>query len=175
MDAPEDEALLAAMGLRNGDDFAPTRDNILAAMENLVSDAQPGDRFVFHLIYPSDIVNPFDDAKVSNFIMDDVACNSDLQVLLDKLPPKSRLVMIFDCCHSGTAADLPNSNDDFCPATPLTARMPMSPSLGIAPNTALIPNYSITLSSTGKKVLPHNAKFDGISESMPYVHAKIIS
>lgn len=69
MDAPEDEALLAAMGLRNGDDFAPTRDNIvrarpyhstklmwmtdipacqLAAMENLVSDAQPGDRFVFH-------------------------------------------------------------------------------------------------------------------------------
>lgn len=33
------------------------------------------------MIYPSDIVNPFDDAKVSNFIMDDVACNSDLQVL----------------------------------------------------------------------------------------------
>lgn len=183
MDTPEDKNLLVTMGLDSNDNFAPTRDNIIKAMENLVAEAQPGDRFVFHfsghggqiqnydgteedgydeVIYPSDVVHPFEEDLVDNFIIDD-----DIKrILVDRLPPKSRLVIIFDCCHSGTAADLPNTNDDFCPATPLTARIAASQSLGIALNPGFTSTFTITPSVQGKEIL--STRFTD-SISMPYV------
>lgn len=95
----------------------PTRANMIQAMQWLVQGAQPNDSLFFHysghggqtkdldgdeadgydeVIYPVD----FDAA---GHIVDD-----DLHDLLVKpLPPGCRLTAIMDCCHSGSALDLP--------------------------------------------------------------------
>ncbi|KAF9306853.1 Ca(2+)-dependent cysteine protease [Mortierella antarctica] len=95
----------------------PTRSNILAAMQWLVKGAQPNDSFFFHFsghggqkadedgdeedgndetIYPVD-------HEQAGFITDDVM--HDLMVR--PLPAGCRLTAIMDCCHSGSALDLP--------------------------------------------------------------------
>ncbi|TCD60226.1 hypothetical protein EIP91_010534 [Steccherinum ochraceum] len=139
----------------------PTRDNIMQAMEDLVADAQSGDQFVFmfsghggqvpdenddeedgydEVIWPLDIkVNPADDKTYEeNYILDD-----DIhKILIDSLPGETRLVMLFDCCHSGTAADLECTNGDECPVTPVTSSKSNGRILG---NTKGLPaNYTIT-------------------------------
>jgi len=95
----------------------PTRENILQAMRWLVTDAQPNDSLFFHYsghggetrdtsgdeadgydetIYPLDF-------KESGMIIDD-----DMHtILVQSLPAGCRLTAIFDCCHSGSALDLP--------------------------------------------------------------------
>ncbi|KAJ3491287.1 hypothetical protein NLI96_g793 [Meripilus lineatus] len=152
---------LDAFGLSPKDNFAPTRDNIIEAMEELVADAQPGDRFVLHfaghggqvhdlnndesdgwdeVLYPSDIQNPFEN-QVNNYVLDD-----DIKrILVDRLPPRSRLVMIFDCCHSGTAGDLQyvGTGVDSCPPSPQTPPPPSTKRLGIAINKTSHPLFSI--------------------------------
>ncbi|KAF9133488.1 Ca(2+)-dependent cysteine protease [Mortierella sp. 14UC] len=95
----------------------PTHANILAAMRWLVSDARPDDSFFFHYsghggqakdedgdeddgydetIYPVD----HDKAGV---IIDDTMH----EILVHPLPAGCRLTAIMDCCHSGSALDLP--------------------------------------------------------------------
>ncbi|OCH90343.1 hypothetical protein OBBRIDRAFT_605782 [Obba rivulosa] len=108
-------------------DKIPSRKNILREMKNLVSGAKKGDRFLFsfsghgdqvpntngteadnmdEVIWPSDVALHGDDwlaAKQQNYIIDD-----DIhRILVEHLPEGSSIVMIFDHCHSGTAADLP--------------------------------------------------------------------
>jgi len=110
----------------------PTRENMLREMEALVQDADSGDSFVFHfsghgsqvrnldgteddhydeVIWPSDVqYNPEEDEEsdVTNYIKDD-----DLMRIMAKpLPSGAQLTAIFDCCHSGTALDLPFSKDE---------------------------------------------------------------
>ncbi|KAI9245021.1 caspase domain-containing protein [Sporodiniella umbellata] len=101
--------------------FKPTRNNIIAAMEWLVHDAEPNDSFFFHYsghggrvadmhsdeddghdetIYPLDYEQYEGD---SGQIRDD-----DLHAILVRpLPKGCRLTAIFDSCHSGTVLDLP--------------------------------------------------------------------
>lgn len=95
----------------------PTRENILRAMEWLVSDARPNDSLFFHysghggetkdldgdeedgmdeVIYPLDF-------QQSGHIVDDIMHD----ILVRRLPPGCRLTALFDSCHSGTALDLP--------------------------------------------------------------------
>ncbi|KAF9573684.1 Ca(2+)-dependent cysteine protease [Mortierella alpina] len=95
----------------------PTHANILAAMKWLVRDAQPNDSFFFHYsghggqtedrdgdeddgydetIYPVD-------HEEAGFIIDDTMH----EILVDPLPAGCRLTAIMDCCHSGSALDLP--------------------------------------------------------------------
>ncbi|KAG0210306.1 Ca(2+)-dependent cysteine protease [Mortierella sp. GBA30] len=95
----------------------PTHANILAAMKWLVQDARPNDSFFFHYsghggqaedkdgdeddgydetIYPVD----HDQAGV---IIDDTMHD----ILIRPLPAGCRLTAIMDCCHSGSALDLP--------------------------------------------------------------------
>jgi len=115
----------------------PTRKNILKAMRNLVRDAKPGDRLVFtfsghgaqvpnldgteedgfdEVIFPMDVVIN-DDGTYENYIIDD-----DIhEILVNHLPPGTHFMMVFDCCHSGTAADLPYNNDGECPISPTTS------------------------------------------------------
>ncbi|TFK88486.1 peptidase C14 [Polyporus arcularius HHB13444] len=102
----------------------PTRENIISAMSDLVKDARPGDHFVFSFSghgaqtpnedgaeddgYDETLVTvdtSYDPTSetYSGYIKDDLV----RQLLVDALPPGARLVMIFDCCHSGTASDLP--------------------------------------------------------------------
>ena len=95
----------------------PTRANITRAMQWLVNGAQPNDNLFFHFsghggqtedldgdeedgydetIYPVDF-------KQAGMITDD-----EMHFLMVKpLPPGCRLTAIFDCCHSGSALDLP--------------------------------------------------------------------
>lgn len=97
----------------------PTRQNMLDAMQWLVSGAQPGDNLFFHYsghggqtedldgdeedgydetIYPVD----FQQTQPGH-IVDDILH----EVMVRPLPPGCRLTAVFDCCHSGSILDLP--------------------------------------------------------------------
>jgi len=122
----------------------PTRDNIIASMRELVKDAQPGDRLVFHfsghgsqvlalpdhveeidgqdeVIWPCDILGFLDSeeaVQVVNYILDD-----DIKrFLVDPLPAGVRLTILLDCCSSGTAADLPFSGGASAFSSPVDPR-----------------------------------------------------
>jgi hypothetical protein len=95
----------------------PTRANILRAMQWLVADARPNDNLFFHYsghggqtedldgdeedgydetIYPVDF-------KQAGQIIDDEMH----WIMVRPLPAGCRLTAIMDCCHSGSALDLP--------------------------------------------------------------------
>ncbi|KAL5522704.1 hypothetical protein ACEPAG_8722 [Sanghuangporus baumii] len=116
----------------DGHHAEPTEGRMRKELKNLVRDAQSGDHLVFsfsghgsqitnkdgteldgmdEVIWPSDVeydpTKP-DDEKVTGFIIDD-----DLKkVLVDDLPANTRLTVLLDCCHSGTALDLPHNHSD---------------------------------------------------------------
>ncbi|KAI0763098.1 peptidase C14 [Trametes elegans] len=124
----------------------PTRENILAAMRDLVRDAQPGDHLVFSFsghggqvknedgteedgldetLIPVDASYNAENGTFGGYIKDD-----DIRrIIVDPLPSGAHCVMIFDCCHSGTASDLPSVfADGFAsPCSPLTTRSPHLP------------------------------------------------
>ncbi|KAL6299525.1 caspase domain-containing protein [Sparassis latifolia] len=95
----------------------PTKENMIEAMQWLVSNAQPHDALFFYysghgeqtkdmngdeqdgyndVIYPVDFQE--NGPLVDNMLHD---------ILVKPLPPGCRLTTIFDSCHSGTALDLP--------------------------------------------------------------------
>lgn len=95
----------------------PTRANIIRAMQWLVKDAQPNDSYFFHISSHGGLVPDQDGDEEDGFdscvypldfetngpIIDDEM--HDLMV--KPLPAGCRLMALFDCCHSGTALDLP--------------------------------------------------------------------
>ncbi|KZT04477.1 peptidase C14 [Laetiporus sulphureus 93-53] len=120
-----------------GDERWPTRENIVRAMRDLVAGAQPGDHYVFHfsghggqvknedgteksgfddVIWPVDI-ELRDDDDFENYIKDDEIHD----ILVEHVPPGAHFMMVFDCCHSGTMADLPNDSEDTRPPSPSSA------------------------------------------------------
>lgn len=97
----------------------PTRQNMLGAMQWLVSDARPNDNLFFHYsghggrtqdldgdeedgydecIYPVDFKQ-----TQPGYILDDEIHD----ILVRSLPMGCRLTGLFDCCHSGSVMDLP--------------------------------------------------------------------
>ncbi|OCB89468.1 peptidase C14 [Sanghuangporus baumii] len=95
----------------------PTRRNIIDAMKWLVRGAQANDSLVFHFSghggqtpdQDGDEIDGYDetifplDWKKTGHIVDD-----DMHTLMVRpLPAGCRLTAIFDCCHSGSALDLP--------------------------------------------------------------------
>ncbi|KAH9836349.1 caspase domain-containing protein [Rhodofomes roseus] len=132
------EDIVILMDDEHGRYQKPTRDNILDSMRALLREAQTGDHFVFHfsghgdqipnengteedgldeIILPVDVELSPDGSALKNFIMDDTIHD----ILVDHTPPGAHFMMIFDCCHSGTAADLPNSSSKQPP--PKSVRM----------------------------------------------------
>ncbi|KAI0089743.1 peptidase C14, caspase domain-containing protein [Irpex rosettiformis] len=110
----------------------PTRNNI--AMHHLVSNTMPGDHLVFHisghwslrkrtqrnsategqeengieeLFWPCDVAIEHHDA-VGKYILNDQIKD----ILVNGVPPGVNLVIISDCCHFGTIADLPHCHPD---------------------------------------------------------------
>ncbi|KAI8873165.1 peptidase C14, partial [Ramicandelaber brevisporus] len=95
----------------------PTRANILAAMEWLVEDAEPNSSLWLH--FSGHGVQEDDDGNDEADGQDEAICPVDYEeagtiiddemnrILVQKLPEGARLTVIFDCCHSGSALDLP--------------------------------------------------------------------
>ena len=95
--------------------FYPSGANILAAMQWLVS--EPGCQCFLHYSgHGGQVADPdgdreggFDDTIVPVDFERKGQITSDTlhRVLVSKLPPTSQLFIIFDCCHSGSAVELP--------------------------------------------------------------------
>ena len=96
----------------------PTRENILQAYRNVISQAKSSDVIFLHYSGHGGRVRDDDwgeeedgydetlvpvDYDTAGQIRDD-----DLyDTLIDPLPPKCHLISVMDCCHSGTVLDLP--------------------------------------------------------------------
>ncbi|GJE85474.1 caspase family protein [Phanerochaete sordida] len=109
----------------------PSRDNILDALENLVADAAEGDYLIFHFsghgsqrdaendsseadgkdeaIWPADVEPNEDFTDGFNIILDD---DIKANLVIPAADAGATLVIILDCCHSGTGADLQYSYTD---------------------------------------------------------------
>ena len=99
----------------------PTRANILNALKWLVSDARMGDSLLFHFSGHGSQRRDTDGDEDDG--MDETICPSDYQragmisddelfeLIVRPLPQGCRLTAIFDCCHSGSALDLPYMYD----------------------------------------------------------------
>ena len=95
--------------------FFPTGANILAAMQWLVS--EPGTCNFLHYSGHGGQVADTDGTRVSGFDSTIVPYDYESKgqipsgvlhkTLVSRLPPRSTLFMIFDCCHSGSAVELP--------------------------------------------------------------------
>ncbi|KAI9456400.1 peptidase C14, caspase domain-containing protein, partial [Lactarius psammicola] len=93
----------------------PTRVNMLRELERLVSDAVPGDSFVFLYSGHSDQRLAIEDSEEEDN-QDEMIITSDEQFILDNelndilipLPIGCSLLAILDTCHSGTLLDLPH-------------------------------------------------------------------
>ncbi|OMJ12727.1 Metacaspase-1 [Smittium culicis] len=95
----------------------PTRNNILKAMKWLVSDAKKNDSFFFHYSGHGSRVEDADGDEIDG--EDETICPVDFEengqiidddmnaIMVRPLPPGARLTAVFDCCHSGSALDLP--------------------------------------------------------------------
>ncbi|KAF9085458.1 Ca(2+)-dependent cysteine protease [Mortierella sp. AD031] len=95
----------------------PTKANILAGMQWLVRDARPNDSFFLHFSghggQTADMDGDEDDGndntiypvdhQRAGIIVDDVMHD----IMVKPLPAGCRLTAIMDCCHSGSALDLP--------------------------------------------------------------------
>lgn len=97
----------------------PTRNNILAACKQLVSNAKRGDSLFFH--YSGHGTHTIDRDGDEDDGRDEAICplsggnitDDELRhVLTDRLPIGSNLFMLLDCCHSGTGADLRYNYDN---------------------------------------------------------------
>nr|ODN93748.1 metacaspase-1 [Cryptococcus depauperatus CBS 7855] len=95
----------------------PTHANMIAAMQWLVSGAQPNDSLFFHYSGHGgqtkdldgdeddgydEVVYPLDFKTAGHIVDDDMH-----KIMVQPLPAGCRLTAIFDSCHSGTALDLP--------------------------------------------------------------------
>ncbi|KAF8928873.1 Ca(2+)-dependent cysteine protease [Dissophora ornata] len=95
----------------------PTKANMLAGMQWLVRDARANDSFFFHYSghggqtedLDGDEDDGFDetiypvDHEKAGVIVDDLMHD----IMVRSLPPGCRLTAVMDCCHSGSALDLP--------------------------------------------------------------------
>ncbi len=95
----------------------PTKNNMLRAMNWLVTGAQPNDSLFFHYSGHGgqtqdldgdeedgndETIYPVDFLQVGHIVDDQLH-----QIMVSPLPPGARLTCIFDSCHSGSALDLP--------------------------------------------------------------------
>jgi len=97
--------------------YIPTGANMMAAFHWLVTGNHPGDSLFLHYSGHGGQVKDPDGDRESG--LDDTICPVDFdtqgqissdtlhRVLVTPLAPGVRLTVIFDCCHSGTAIELP--------------------------------------------------------------------
>jgi metacaspase-1 len=112
---PTDEKNMVILTDARQGPFYPSGQNILAAMDWLVS--EPGTQCFLHYSgHGGQVPDPdgdrdagFDDTIVPVDFEQKGQITSDTlhRRLVSKLPPNSSLFIVFDCCHSGSAVELP--------------------------------------------------------------------
>lgn len=95
----------------------PTRANLLTHMTNLVKGAQAGDSLFLHYSghgsQEKDTDGDEQDGMDETIVPSDYATAGQItddvlhRILVESLPRGTRLTVIMDCCHSGSALDLP--------------------------------------------------------------------
>eukprot|EP00929_Paragymnodinium_shiwhaense_P094551 TRINITY_DN5516_c0_g2_i1.p1 TRINITY_DN5516_c0_g2~~TRINITY_DN5516_c0_g2_i1.p1 ORF type:complete len:928 (+),score=244.21 TRINITY_DN5516_c0_g2_i1:411-2786(+) len=95
----------------------PTKQNMLASMAWLTQGAAPGDEMFFHFSghgsQQADSTGDEEDGKDETLVPTDFQKNGMVTddelygLLVKSLPKGCRMWVILDCCHSGTALDLP--------------------------------------------------------------------
>ncbi|KAI3661757.1 hypothetical protein MP638_003765 [Amoeboaphelidium occidentale] len=113
----QDAMILTDLKQNMGTPLYPTKENIIAALNWLTGDCQPGDRMLIHysghggLKYRSDgtEIDGFDETIYPvDFDKNGVITDDDLnKILVKNLQAGSVLTCLFDSCHSGTVMDLP--------------------------------------------------------------------
>jgi len=125
---PHDPANMIILADNQNDPrYIPTGKNMIAAFHWLVTNNNKGDSLFLHYSGHGGQVKDPDGDRESGF--DDTICPVDFEqsgqitsdtlhrLLVTPLAPGVRLTVIFDCCHSGTAIELPfvyrsNENGD---------------------------------------------------------------
>jgi len=115
--AAHDMVILTDEPKNRGTPFEPTGANMMAAFNWLVTGNNPGDSvFLSYSGHGAQVKDP-DGDRDSGF--DDTICPLDFQtngqidsdklhrVLVSPMIPQARLTVLFDCCHSGSAIELP--------------------------------------------------------------------
>ena len=95
----------------------PTKDNMLAAYKQIVSDSEEGDAIFLHYSghgtkvrdSSGDEDDGYDEALVPVDYNESGLINDDdlFEILIAPLPDNVHMVSLMDCCHSGTILDLP--------------------------------------------------------------------
>ncbi|KAK0639722.1 peptidase C14, caspase domain-containing protein [Cercophora newfieldiana] len=100
-----------------GTELYPTHDNILAAFKWLTSDNEAGDVLWLSYSGHGGQVKDLEGERASG--LDDTICPIDFaengqitsdvlhRAVVSPMHPDSRLTILFDCCHSGSACELP--------------------------------------------------------------------
>ncbi|PBK95128.1 hypothetical protein ARMGADRAFT_787261 [Armillaria gallica] len=104
---------------RNSNEI-PTKRNIIKAMRWLVKGARREDSLVFHYSGHGGQIRDQNGDEADGYdevifpVDEDYIVDDDMHELMVKpLPPGCRLTALFDCCHSGSALDLPYVWHDF--------------------------------------------------------------
>jgi hypothetical protein len=106
----------------DGEGIVPSKQNIIAAIDALVSGVKAGDELFFHYSGHGSLVRdrngdeitgadsclcPVDYATAGFIIDDDIRSR-----LINKIPAGAKLYIILDCCHNGTGCDIRYRYDD---------------------------------------------------------------
>lgn len=107
-----------AAAVRVIEDSEATRANMLAALQNLLTGAEPGDVLVFtnsshgSYIADTDTDEPtYDEILCPYDIMDSVIADDELRELFTGIPEGVHFTAILDNCFSGTATRLPRGRE----------------------------------------------------------------
>ncbi|KAI9851905.1 MAG: hypothetical protein M1824_002444 [Vezdaea acicularis] len=116
-DSPGDMVMMTDAPENRGTPFEPTGTNMLQAFNWLVTGNRPGDSvFLSYSGHGGQVKDP-DGDRDSGF--DDTICPVDFstsgqitsdtlhKTLVSPMLPSCRLTILFDCCHSGSAVELP--------------------------------------------------------------------
>lgn len=114
---PHDMVIMTDEPKNRGTPFEPTGANMMAAFNWLVTGNNPGDSiFLSYSGHGSQVRDPDGDRDSG---LDDTICPVDFEskgqissdtlhrVLVTPMIPQARLTILFDCCHSGSAVELP--------------------------------------------------------------------
>ncbi|KAG0355257.1 Ca(2+)-dependent cysteine protease [Podila minutissima] len=100
-----------------GTEWMPTRENIFRQLKWLIQDAKENDSYFLHYSGHGGQIRDLDGDETEgqdncifpvDHVENGVIVDDELhREVVKKLPPRVRLTAVFDCCHSGSALDLP--------------------------------------------------------------------